>query len=489
MVGGLIQLVAFGAQDIYLIGNPQITYFKSVYSRHTNFCIESISHSHDGNLDFGNSINFSIDRSGDLVGKSYIEIDIKSNNQIIDCIHRFGHAIIDKVEVEIGGQIIDTHYGEWLEIWSQMSSTDSQLNTLRKMICGGIKSDVNIYKLYIPLQFWFNRNPGLALPLIALQYHKVKINVTFKSRNKLNLHDDLIIQDISLYCDYIYLDTDERRRFAQVNHEYLIEQVQLNRHSLDANNDKVNIPLILNHPCKELIWIIKPNITINNYKIGVNNVSGGFNTDDTGVNQNTIVLSNTNILNNSNNSTTINLQKSDIHQNNFVAITNGNYVNTPFLFCNYFIGKGINSPSQYENDPYFEDILKYAKLKLNNRDRFAKRHSTYFRCVQPFQHHTGSHNQGGLSSVLKNGNNSYGEDGYIYSYSFAIKPEEHFPTGTLNFSRIDNVTLELDLNNKEYGGIAPNQVSFKVNKSISIYAINYNILRIMSGMGGLAYSN
>ena len=439
MGGGLMQLVAYGAQDIYLTGNPQITFFKVVYRRHTNFAMEAIEQTFTGSVDFGRKISCTIDRNGDLVGRMYLEVDMTNGGQfdentLPEAVHRFGHALIKEVDVEIGGQCIDKHYGEWLEIWSQLTCTDSELTTLRTMIGGGVRNcSGKGSKLYIPLQFWFNRNPGLALPLIALQYHEVKITVALQDACKLCLptsYGDIKIGQVCLFCDYIFLDTDERRRFAQVSHEYLIEQLQFNNiTSVCAGEQCANVELRFNHPCKELVWVVQPQ---------------------------------------EKNNTCSNPES--------LSYTTG-YANTPFRF------------SQWSGADDQRDTVCKAKLQLNGHDRFREREGTYFRCVQPFQHHTGGHKQGGSSmAVLGNaGLGVHGEDGYIYTYSFGLKPEEHQPSGTCNFSRIDNANLQLNLN-IGVGGFHGETIA-DATKFVKVYATNYNVLRVMSGMGGLAYSN
>ena len=442
MGGGLMQLVAYGAQDIYLTGNPQITFFKAIYKRHTNFAIEAIEQTFTGSVDFGRKISCTIDRNGDLVGRMYLEIDMikEDGNEIpsyylASMIHRFGHALIKEVDVEIGGQCIDKHYGEWLEIWSQLTCTDSELTTLRTMISGGVRNcSGKGSKLYIPLQFWFNRNPGLALPLIALQYHEVKITVALQDACKLCLPESpygVKIGQVCLFCDYIFLDTDERRRFAQVSHEYLIEQLQFNNiTSVCAGEQCANIELRFNHPCKELVWVVQPQ-----------------------------EKDNTNCV------------------NGLVSTTTG-YANTPFRF------------SQWSGQDDQRDTVCKAKLQLNGHDRFTEREGTYFRCVQPFQHHTGGHRQGGTSMAVTFLNlGVHGEDGYIYTYSFGLNPEKHQPSGTCNFSRIDNANLQLNLNIGVGGPNAHGTGIPDATKFVKVYATNYNVLRVMSGMGGLAYSN
>ena len=361
-----MQLVAYGAQDIYLTGNPQITFFKVVYRRHTNFSMEAIEQTMLGTPGSGTSQTSTISRNGDLIYKMYFEVDWGDRTMKYSA----GAYMVDTVELEIGGQMIDRHTGDWMESWTELTepprSTDGSDGFLiSDMACMGTGDDSPDpdTEYYVPLQFWFCRNPGLALPLIALQYHEVKLKVKWSDQYPSNC---------KLYVDYIYLDTDERRRFAQVSHEYLIEQLQYQ----SLGTSKIN-ELNFNHPVKELIWKINPKTSDNS--------------------QQEISLSNS------------------------------------------------------------------FHLTLNGHDRFSKRLTRYFTHVQPWQYHSG-----GVYAPTTN------NAGVLAVYSFALKPEEHQPSGTCNFSRIDNAQLVCS-NDFEGPG--------------TIYAVNYNVLRIMSGMGGLAYSN
>jgi hypothetical protein len=467
MGGGLMQLVAMGAQDVYLTGNPQITFFKVVYRRHTNFSKECIAQTFSGSVPSTTegSVTCTLARNGDLVQEIYLQItshadspgDVDTGDDATALTHAddkiaiAGHSLADgnaiyfgadiaaadgtilveknkvyyvinqaagsiqisateggaaiewtadgdsvsarvfkqqvttndftdvdmtklikTVEVEIGGQKIDKHYSQWLDIYNELFETS---HDLRMAMCNG--SDVLTPNVgatnYIPLRFWFNRNPGLALPLIALQYHEVKINMTLDPK-KIAGDKNCTISDAKLLVNYLYLDTDERRRFAQVSHEYLIEQVQHTGVESDTTID-----MSFNHPVKALFW---------------------------------------------------------------------------------------TAPG---------DSLGNAKLQLNGHDRAAEQAHDYYHLVQPYECGLGHCGKSLITNtrkwhptVLNTGaNNNVG------MYSFCLKPAEHQPSGTCNFSRIDNARLNLA----------------GVSNGVYLFAMNYNVLRIMSGMGGLAYSN
>ena len=494
--GGLMQLVAYGAQDVYLTANPQVTFFKQLYRRHSNFAMESIEQTFNGQGNFGKRVQCTISRNGDLITKVYVQVTlpaIDSNivvgDSVVQWVPYLGQYLIDNVVVEIGGQQIDKQYGEWLHIWNELTlptgKTEAYLNMvngyaglpvivapdvtcspcatldgsfqqqLNNLTTSEWNVDLGLYKnkallevfggfgpmaaprakpavaprvpgqqqlpvlpylfgcapektLYIPLEFWFNRHTGLALPLIALQYHEVKINVDFANLNKLvNIYGGSDADNLrtfnnlsnagmvacSLYVDYIYLDTEERRRFAQVAHEYLIEQLQFTgTESVTSTSNKLQ--LRFNHPCKELVWVV---------------------------------------------------------QNPF------------FTDCN----TPNKIPSLY-TDLALENPVAVAKVQLNGQDRFSEREGEYFNYVQPYQHHTSTPAKG------------------INVYSFALRPEDLQPSGSCNFSRIDNAVLNLTLTPATFPP-ADFETSNSVN--VNVYATNYNVLRIMSGMGGLAYSN
>ena len=410
MGGGLLQLVAYGAQDVYLTGNPQITFFKVVYRRHTNFAIEAIQQTFNGTPNFGNRVTCQISRNGDLIHRVYLAVvNYSSGNNV--CPY-FGLRLINYVEIEIGGQKIDKHYSHWMYVWNELSLPVSKKDAYKKMVGANDKlTSLTNANLYIPLEFWFCRNVGLALPLIALQYHEVKINILFETKDNCrgNTNELTDLTSTTLWVDYIFLDTDERRRFAQLSHEYLIEQLQFTgTESINDSATSIKPKLSFNHPCKELVWFCTSShsttkATINNnwvnYSTGVNGYAAG---------------------------------NSELFKETS-AITSTNPIKT-------------------------------AKLVLNGNDRFSARPGSYFNLIQPFQHHENIPSNSGINV-----------------YSFALKPEEHQPSGTLNMSRIDTAVFNLDLNTDYTTGT--------FSKNLHVYAVNYNVLRILSGMGGLAYSN
>ena len=510
MSGGLMQLVAYGAQDVYLTGNPQITFFKVVYRRHTNFAMESVEQTFSGSPDFGKRVTATISRNGDLISRVYLQVTLPEvccpTSSCFRWVNYVGHCLIKYVTIDIGGQQIDKQYGDWLTIWNELTQRpglqvgyDNMVgNTVHLTGTGLTKTEATT--LYVPLQFWFCRNPGLALPLIALQYHEVRINLELRSKSECyvacpeagdcspcnvttNFCDQLFcvpsLQAASLYIDYVYLDTDERRRFAQSSHEYLIEQLQFTGDESTVNTN-VKVKLNFNHPVKELVWVVQrdsvvaPNVNQwNNYTDDVD-VDCFWSSSTPSCKQALMT----------------NVEAGHMARSfPYVAtvLKNGNVdrltsevealfdtgVNFPAGFgpgssadadapTDFATGDGAGGADHAGLAPRNagRNPVVRAKLQLNGHDRFQERLGSYFNLVQPYQHHT---------NVPATG---------INVYSFALEPEKHQPSGTCNFSRIDSAVLQLQLTPKAARG-----------SKIRVYAVNYNVLRIMSGMGGLGYAN
>jgi len=278
MPGGLLQIVAYGAQDMHLTYNPQITYFKVVYRRHTNFSMENFEYDIFDGPSFGLRCAYQLSRNGDLMGKVYLKIIIPSvtpnGTSKFAWTKRLGHAIIDQIEIRIGGQLIDRQYGSWMDVWHELAHNVNLDRAYDKMI-GDVPELTNFnnntkpeYTLYIPLQYWFCRYIGLSIPLIAIHYHQIEFNMVFNSALSLGTYDsefDVSILDglsfvrASLMVDNIYLDEEERNLFARSGHEYLIEQVQFTGED-SAQSERVQLELQFNHPTKELVWFLKRGI-------------------------------------------------------------------------------------------------------------------------------------------------------------------------------------------------------------------------------------
>lgn len=722
-----MQLVAYGAQDVYLTGNPQITFWKVTYRRHTNFAVESIEQTFNGQADFGRRVQCTVSRNGDLAYRTYLQVTLpevdgtrtggpdkyRTGGFAARWLDYPGEQLVSQVEVEIGGQRIDRQFGDWMHIWNQLSLSDAQRRGYEKMVgqttnltyltnpnrnntadspCAKgfnspqtceIRRALPQTTLYVPLQFWFCRNPGLAIPLIALQYHEVKINLEFNTldqclwavkvnafglpanndcgqgpagavqggeigmfgtngvnaaanqtiaqpaagaapiltgtaaMNKVDVgraeeaYNSCCLVSASLFIDYVFLDTDERRRMAQNPHEYLIEQLQFTGdESIGSTSNKIK--LNFNHPCKELIWVVQPDAHVDycasfSEQVGeracdwdANTAAGGapccggeglysllgaqpFNYSDAAdmiprswlgygsleltsnefimtkgdeccsrisrlanpwacnvtcglqptTGKITLTASGTNAITVSTDApiTHANTNQADGNINatgrtveiTVPTITAGNsrvYIPEeydqsgrstdgaavaagvtgdeaglekaggtrdqkavtfdPTLFA--FGGAGgrpdrgdrtqsgvstagtiVLGETSRKLHCWGKNPVVTAKLLLNGQDRFSERLGSYFDVVQPFQHHTASPDTG------------------INVYSFALRPEEHQPSGTCNFSRIDNASLQLVVSSNSVGGASTSKVR--------VYATNYNVLRVMSGMGGLAYSN
>jgi hypothetical protein len=514
MGGGLMQLVSYGAQDIYISGNPQITFWKVLYKRHTNFAVESIEVTFNGQADFSKRVTAVINRNADLMYKTYLQVTLPevtlSGTGGFRWLNYIGHRLVNQVEVEIGGQRIDRQYGDWMQIWTQLSVDQSIMPAFESLIgnthdlvlmkrgngialdatCSSQETTISCMPragtpaktLYVPLQFWFCRNPGVAIPLIALQYHEVRVNVQFESwqncqyaESTLGTPQALPAQSLaaaSLYVDYVYLDTEERRRFAQQSHEYLIEQLQYTgAESITSSSNKVQ--LNFNHPVKELMWVVQRDsfvdCSINNWVASVGgaqpfNYSDDFSTDG----MITALLSQANdsaapgttgaasaLLGQAPTQATSGagpLYGADTLDTGGVSEFDAG-VN--YLLAKVILASGVRCEGK--------NPVEVAKLQLNGQDRFTEREGDYFDKLQPFQHHTRCPSVG------------------INVYSFALRPEEHQPSGTCNFSRIDKATLQLT--------VSVNTVVGQHTAQVRVYALNYNVLRVMSGMGGLAYSN
>ena len=447
--GGLLQLVATGKQDLFLTGNPQISFFKMVYRRHTNFATESQAMYFDGTPNFGQRITCLIPRRGDLLGPIYLDVTLPlitdTNGNPLSYTNSVGNALIQEITFEVGEQEIDKQTGEWMEIWTQLTTSASQRDALNEMI-GRIepynrpdfKPGVNSQglRLLIPLQFYFCKNPGLYLPLLALQYHPIRINITLRPLQQLfwvppppgsqqmwkpacqiNVSCTSTIVNMMLWGEYVYLDVEERRMFVSKSHEYVIEQVQYTPpYSITAQQTTATISVEFNHPIKEFIFVVQRDEMANR--------------------------------------------------------------NEWFNYSNLAIDEPIPSTPTYDVQTYMNsnapagrmDLISAAKLQLDGYDRFAERVPKYFRLEQPYEHHT-------TTPV----------NSFIYNYSFALRPEDVQPTGTLNASRIDSIVWQIQMNTVLSNPCLADWQQ-RGNCHIVIYGHNYNVFRVINGFGGLLFT-
>ena len=560
-----------------------------MYRRHTNFAVESIEQY------FNNTVNFSkkgaadISRNGDLITQAILKLVLpqvkykgdyeKSGYVQFAWVKHIGHAIVEEIDLEIGGSLIDRHYGEWLHIWKELSSNNGHDSGLDKML-GNVPELTSIstldwdlpenvllknsYTLYIPLQFYFCRNNGLALPLIALQYHVVKIYVKLRSADQCYIASEafkhgsecLELDEASLYISYVYLDTEERRRFAQASHEYLIEQLQFTGEESIRGGNSGKYKLNFNHPVKAIYWVTK----LGNYQGGKFMVYdhcdwekarknaakllllAQFDLDEFGFFNHVKLSSNDDTYMGDNGVQYVGVNPADPSEEpKYVfndSCTAGKYDgsiligvlsnNCPLLKKNRDVDlrekvKGvirINTDHENEEMDYPEvekvtyngltitdlsipvdkfecdnrcnfikgfDVIVWqhhnygllingtlnpttnAEIQLNGQSRQSKRQGFWHDTVEPYMHHKRTPSDG------------------LNVYSFALNPEDHQPSCTCNFSRIDTAQLNL-----WFSDFANNKMSDVFNDSdnkVLIFAVNYNVLRIVSGMGGIAYSN
>ena len=468
MAGGLMQLVAYGAQDVYLTGNPKVTFFQAVYKRHTNFAMELIQQTTNGSPSSSGRVSVTIARNGDLVGNMHVALTptantLTSNNAVFDT-NWIAERAVAAVELTIGGQRIDKHYQTWWRLYAEVFLNESdkyawgKMTTMANPLVGNTTTvPLSPSKVYLPLLFFFNRNPGLYLPLIALQYHEVRLDFDLTAYYTSYFGTTNAFE---VWANYVYLDTEERRRFAQKGHEYLIEQVQhtggdqLAATTTSSEGSVQLIRLSFNHPVKELVWCYtNPGASATAQLNGMWN----FCTSTGNVN----VTSNVLTLQASNNYVMPNVTGVPqlISTAGVISSAIGLGAASGFTGNAYWIEQGTQLLGGAAAPGIEVGPLHLFKVILNGQDRFKEQYGNYFNQVQPFYHHTGTPYPG------------------IYVYSFALQPEEHQPTGTCNFSRIDNAQVSIQMKSN-------NQATLQ-----KLFAVNYNILRIQSGMGGLAFSN
>tara|TARA_B100000700_G_C14974868_1_gene823320 strand:- start:379 stop:1692 length:1314 start_codon:yes stop_codon:yes gene_type:complete len=425
----------------FIIGNPQMTFFKSVYKRHTNFAMETIEVTMNSYPTVNETITTAVipKNAGDLLENLYYDVVLTgtangngaSGYGYLNWINGTGYAYIKEVSLLIGNQEIEKHYSEWYDIWNELTDIDLKEHLLvnkwndKSSYLNNCIISTNVTKqdpvqLYIPLKFFFCRNAGLSIPLIALQYDDIKIKTMFRKMDYLmnaetQATTNAVAPEVKLYANYIYLDTTERRIFTQKPHEYLIEQIQHNgKVTLDANNGVHE--LNFNNLVKELIWVCKQK---------------AVEEADPTISGNTAVLSN--------------VEGS--------TITKGN----DYFFYTSPYGTTSGNPKnlEYLGNQESPEPFGTATISIDGNERFSAQKASYFRSLQPFYHH---------SKVPQK---------HIYSYSFALYPEKHQPSGFCDFTKFRNIKITFT-----------NPVP---NANLLVFAMGYNVLRVAEGKADLAY--
>ena len=489
---GYFQLTVTSEQDKYLVGNPEFTYFKAVYKKHTNFAKETFNLNFVGetfmgpNNNLGKKLYCTIPKNGDLLHRMYLVFDIQSvnsivNNNIIDSIKENvlphisidAQALIESIEIKIGDQTIDKHTGEWMHIYNEISLPSNK----NEMLCDMINTNINIKEsqislkdglIYIPLIFWFNRNPGLSLPLIALQNSDVKIDLKLNPRSKINNklmitnnNEGIQINSIYMLAEYIHLDNQEKLLFSSKSHEYLIEQIQF--------NNNINVPLKISdipvdkqyneyqhkfeipfqNPIKELFWAIQDDV-------------------------------------------------SNINANGTEEYKENGLIKRRYSIGNHIYNYWFNL--DYNDNTKLHQMID-GTITLNGIDMFEPMSGNYFMSVLKYQYYNGYNYKNLGSELMNNGSSSetinmnYKNGSGFYCYSFALNPMDYQPSGSLNFSKIDKAELKIRVR-RNTTTHQQAQINNKLNrgneylkqKILKIYGVNYNILKIVSGHAGLAFN-
>lgn len=502
MPGGLTQLTYYGYKNLAVSGNPEITYFKFLYRKHTNFSFESIEQTFNGSPGFGQTVVANIGKSADLLYKGFIRVVlpevIPTSGKNFRWLNWIGHVLIKEVSLEIGGNTIDKQYGEWLYIWNCMTQKPGQQSNYARLV-GNVPRLVQPSTstkpetiLYIPLQFFFCQDPGLALPLIALQNQDIKIHVTFRNKNECYWSENGIEPNVgnlnaSLYMHYIYLDAEEKAMFAKVSHQYLINQVQFSGdESITTTSAQINLKFT--NISKSLLWVIQKDDHVNRIKMqntggpqwfnfsdkldttnfsGITSPSLGF-----GIGTSSFIASNPFINNPYSLGASINNEGIMENSNRYVADSlqnsNTNDIDLDSLTFQDMFGNNTNPVGMTAQLPVFdtgENPVYRGKIQFNNQDRISERDGLYFNNVE----HLDYDNWGGIG---------------INVYNFSLYPQEHKPSGVCNFSEIEKSTLNLTLTNNT---ILSEDGTTPTTAKCRIYSLNYNLLRIQGGIAALVY--
>ena len=510
--GAIMQLTSYGSENLYLVGNPQITFFRTSYQRHTNFAYEwvqeTINNKKNG-LEINNTVKMTvpIERHGDLLRDIALVVDLPDiYSEVSDnfkWIRNIGHLMIDYAEFFIGPQSISKLDGQWMSIWYELTSSVSKKKYIDELIgnvpelydppnyYGSTQPSIKKRRLRIPIPFWFTEHPGLAVPLIALQYTKITIQFTFRKINDLftfgkgsqqspyhfyqerhpkntktyHDYDESTIfnkftnndwkQNMFLDVKYAYLDDPERRIFSSAVSEYLITVTQKKKTSLRGNGAET-IDINCFHPVKEMIW------TFQRDDLKHTNQWDNYTTLQN-YNDYPMYIKLCHLYNNIHNlAPTLpdisHFKLDDSH------LPSGTKVSDFKTMIENTDSNHLSSTNKDAFDNYL-NIKYFCRFVFNNHERQAPRSDIYNRCQEPYNSHTGEaeHNK------------------QIYTMTFSEDPELVQPTGSLNFSTLTTAEMHFRLKKP------PTDSTYQYN--LNFYIRSMNVLRIMNGMGSLVFSN
>jgi hypothetical protein len=527
MTGGLMQIIAFGTQDMFLIGKPQITHWKIVHRRHTNFATESFEQVFNGTGDFGKKVVCQIQRNGDLISKMYLRVVLPALGDGYCWTSRVGHAMIKSAEFNVGGTTLDKHYGDWMNVWYEVARNFAQDAGYDKMIGNTPElttpgAGTPSVTLYVPLYFSPCVNDGLAFPLIATQYHDSRVEIEFETLQNLicgvnaaTAPSGVSMGSCSLYVDFVFLENEERMKFAQASHEYLIQQVQYaNAESVTSQSSKFRLQF--NHPCQAMYWNTRQNKYTDGKKFlaynpsdwaacaelatkraalawceagtgataadlsVVSGVTGALATALAAARPTLIDLSSANVASDAQGVALLGPALPIDLISRTVEDLTATFASAATRAAS---GDGAAAADvvvrQHDNYGVFLDKsvnpVGNALIQLNGQARVSKRDGMYYSVVQPWQTHSVAPCDG------------------LNMYAFALHPEDHQPSGACNMSRIDNATLSIEyiqsVDVMTAAGVVATSVNVSNDAKCHIYVRNYNVSRIMGGMFGLAFSN
>lgn len=497
MGSGLLILISVGKQNLYLTNNPDITFFKVAYRRHTNFSIEIVPQYFKATPNFGKKVSVSISKNADLISQMYLYVRLPSipkcyhsvlpdNIKKFKWINKIGWAIIRSIDIEIGGLLIDRHYGDWLNIWSELSGKNLHRKGLKKMIgdvdeLTTLSNGKESYDLYIPLQFWFCRNYGLALPLIALIHNDVKIHVEFNSFSKcyvenpthyitvkenyciFNENEEIsqTINGVTAKGKFIYFDVTTNRLYYEKWYNDFLSSSSSSTQSKYVITGKDTgfqiTPELDSSVIKDESYfknVVFPSI-IESYML-----------------INYIYLDNQERIRflNSNHEYLIdtlqNIPETIIYSNNSAIKLNFIHPCKEIIWrfqmnFNFDKNDAFNYSLNINDEENTNEIVMVEKIIINGRNRLEMDIPKYYKLIQNYQNFVNSPSFG------------------IHSYSFSLYPQKYQPSGTMNFSKIDDSSISFNLDRT---------ISYQNFTRLKVYALNYNLLRIVNGIGGLAFS-